>query len=516
MIGLQLVVLTLSTIKRVISKTCYMKIHYCKNILVATISILTTLVLLEVGLWITGATYMQRRSHTTACEQGDIKDAYVILCLGNSWTLGIGAPPGMSYPDHLSRMLKAACKDKYIKVINGGVASLNSAEMLERLQAQITSIKPDLIILRTGQPNTWNENRYSQHLHRENKLGAPLHIVKLSVNDFFYKKSRIYKFIKLLFFQAAQKNKAKHMAMHDTGENAYMLMLSRKSSDDLNDIHEEMLDILYEEFMPKDEYQNAMKLSSAIGLIFSPIASAENPLGIFTETEIKEAIHWHERAIQSAPHLWHSYESLGNIYFYKRDYKKAAEFYMAGINAGRCFSHEDMQYRNLNLSRLRYLYHELRASDHVLKKGIQEFAKDFIGMYPEKADMFLWIYPERLDDSKISSWIESDVKEIVRLIKAENINLIIHNYPPIINEPEDGRTLSNIILRKAAIKLMIPFVDHEILFLELYNQGYDPKDYYQNIAGIRGDHFNEQGYMVMAEYIYNKIIEEGFIMLGNE
>ena len=138
-----------------------------QQIIVFFIGLFTILFLLEVGLRITGFFYNKDMPSVNSGLVSNRGNHYIILCLGNSWTLGIGAPRGQSYPDDLQRKLDKKFYGR-ITVINKGWGNENSSELLYKLEATLSKIKPNMVILQTGQPNWWNFYRYSDYLKREN------------------------------------------------------------------------------------------------------------------------------------------------------------------------------------------------------------------------------------------------------------------------------------------------------------------------------------------------------------
>jgi acyl-CoA thioesterase-1 len=66
-----------------------------------------------------------------------------ILCFGDSLTYGTGASEGMDYPSQMSRMLGR-------EVINAGVAGDTTASALKRLQDDVLSYSPDVVLITLG------------------------------------------------------------------------------------------------------------------------------------------------------------------------------------------------------------------------------------------------------------------------------------------------------------------------------------------------------------------------------
>jgi lysophospholipase L1-like esterase len=81
----------------------------------------------------------ERRSRPGAAE---------ILCVGDSNTYGIGAPPGSSYPDQLQELLAAAGDGR--RVANLGVAGFGSRQIVDRLGAALAGGHPSAVLFLGG------------------------------------------------------------------------------------------------------------------------------------------------------------------------------------------------------------------------------------------------------------------------------------------------------------------------------------------------------------------------------
>ena len=137
-----------------------------QQILTFLMGLFTILMLLEAGLRIVSYSYQNSRAVPDGSVIHKQKNSFVILCLGNSYTFGAGAPWGESYPDQLQRLFNERTGLKKVAVINGGEISENTAELLDKLETRINNTKPDLIILQTGYPDWWNFYKYSSYLRR--------------------------------------------------------------------------------------------------------------------------------------------------------------------------------------------------------------------------------------------------------------------------------------------------------------------------------------------------------------
>ena len=66
-----------------------------------------------------------------------------IICFGDSLTYGTGASPGMDYPSQLSKMIGRP-------VINAGVPGDTTTRALKRLEQDVLSRSPDLVLITLG------------------------------------------------------------------------------------------------------------------------------------------------------------------------------------------------------------------------------------------------------------------------------------------------------------------------------------------------------------------------------
>jgi acyl-CoA thioesterase-1 len=66
-----------------------------------------------------------------------------IICLGNSLTAGTGAPTGMDYPSQLARMIGRP-------VINAGLPGDTTADALARLERDVLSRSPRIVLITLG------------------------------------------------------------------------------------------------------------------------------------------------------------------------------------------------------------------------------------------------------------------------------------------------------------------------------------------------------------------------------
>lgn len=125
------------------------------------------------------------------------KDAYKILCLGDSTTYGLGASDidKFSYPMQLQKILETTSPAKKYVVINKGSPGLNSSQLLNRLSKLLAENRPDLVIIMIGINDSWNlEESSILKFYKQGPLDNVLLYFEILLD-----RIRLYQFFKLLF-----------------------------------------------------------------------------------------------------------------------------------------------------------------------------------------------------------------------------------------------------------------------------------------------------------------------------
>ena len=81
-----------------------------KNVGLVIFGIIIALILSELLLRISGFIY-QGILFSKDAKNGETEETYTILCLGDSFTFGYGAPHGKSYPEQLEQLLNSGKKN---------------------------------------------------------------------------------------------------------------------------------------------------------------------------------------------------------------------------------------------------------------------------------------------------------------------------------------------------------------------------------------------------------------------
>ncbi|MDP8222908.1 MAG: GDSL-type esterase/lipase family protein [Candidatus Lernaella stagnicola] len=128
------------------------RIPLARRLLYLLVLLLLAAALVEGALQLTGWIYLQR-ARTAFGQNSDA----AILCLGDSFTYGIGAGPSQSYPAHLAAELGNTWQ-----VTNGGHPYMDSTSLLAGFSQRLMDAKPQIVVLLIGYNNRFkNPNRPS-------------------------------------------------------------------------------------------------------------------------------------------------------------------------------------------------------------------------------------------------------------------------------------------------------------------------------------------------------------------
>lgn len=103
-----------------------------------------------------------------------------IVCVGDSNTFGVGAPPGRSYPDQLQELLAAAGDPR--RVANLGIPGLSTRQIVDRLEESCRGSSPECVVFLGG----FNDQNRAADLLRTNaaepspgaRIGAALRCLR--------------------------------------------------------------------------------------------------------------------------------------------------------------------------------------------------------------------------------------------------------------------------------------------------------------------------------------------------
>lgn len=427
---------------------------YKQKIIFILLGIITIPVLLEITLTSAGLIYKRYRinNYNKVIES---RDGFVrVLCLGDSFTFGIGAPKGYSYPEQLQKILDNNSNKKYI-VYNMGIGGQNSSQLLKNLEKNIQKFHPDVILIMTGINNDSNFAGSNYFLFKDRSFRTSLYRL-----DAFLSNAKSYRLLKFFLLTIIQRTK------HDG--NMYRGAESFKSQPP-KEISGEVTDILIKK---GEEYKKVAKFYEA-------------------QFKIGLAIDEYKKAIELNPYDDNAYYLLGSIYLHRcQDMDKRARLLLAvdsfkesvRINPSNESVREDLYAAYYRLGENKKAVEELKAIHSLNPKNEMVNALLIYGL------------PAYQDMGVFKMMLVDDLDNIITLLYSKKIRLMLVSYP---------ESWPNDILREVAGRSRIPFINNQSVFEQkLSIRGNRREDFF-----AEDGHCNADGYKIIAENIC-KILDE--------
>ncbi|MCF7907350.1 MAG: hypothetical protein K9L86_00515 [Candidatus Omnitrophica bacterium] len=165
------------------------------KVCISLFSLFFSLIVLEVVLRIIGHVYFSSRptADEIFAEFQNKQGERVILCIGDSYTVGANVGEKNAWPSKLQIMLNEGYGEGKFHVVNSGVCEINSAQVLEILPRYIERYKPEIIIFLVGVANQFNFIGFDREA--ETYLKLPNFVYKL----------RTYKMLRIVALNIRQK-----------------------------------------------------------------------------------------------------------------------------------------------------------------------------------------------------------------------------------------------------------------------------------------------------------------------
>jgi tetratricopeptide (TPR) repeat protein len=424
-----------------------------EKVIVFFVGLTAIILLVEISLRILGFGYSKDAYYDTRLLLDDKQ--YTILCIGDSYTWGAGAPKDMSYPRQLEDLLNLALDDKRIKVINRGKPAQNTTQLIDEIQYDINAIRPNLIILMTGDANKWNFFGYQKYLKRKSLFSV--------LNDQIYR-VRIFKLVKLLCFDIKTRSKSEIFIDNKIMKTTKIYKHSNKNN--------------------KSYYKGSVSRAKNYGISYNDTGWAYKNQG-----EYDKALMCFKEGLKANPADSRNYSAIGWIYIDQGEYDKALKWLKAGIK----MNPVDTNGYN-GIGRI--------YKDQGKYREAIEFFKNSEKFNPELKDFIKMFEAGENINVKIVDWVSDDIEKIIKICKENQVTIMLQDYP---EHAEFSDVFKNI-----ALKHSIFFVDNYQIFREMWNRGFNRNDYF-----VTDGHCNSKGYAIMARNLYDKIIVESIFNTDN-
>ena len=400
-----------------------------EKIIVVIVGIVFAAIVFEIGLFLTTRIYEYRMK--VSVKEKKISDnekelnQQSIICLGNSFTFGLGAHRGKNFPNFLQLICDMEYPDKDILVYNCGLIGHNTRQVLGKLPGFIRKYSPSILIIRGGTPNITNTRGFEYYLQAHGQDN----------NKKFVEPSRMIVFAKMLTLELTKSvAEGYYESLKEKWEK-----LDPVEKKEMNNSRKKYYDVaqkLYDEKKPSIAFENY------VGAVVNSVSKDEVFLEAFNKVQQLR------------------------VYAGKRKYKSAIK--------------------------------------HMIDTSPLAVEQIYI-----------------TDQEAIAQWVEYDIGQMVDIARAKGIHVIIQDYPVLGRNTytifyNTWITRVNEALRKVAKEKNVPFVDNASVFET--RKGRKTKDYVPSPppkTKIKNSHIeyhpDADGYEVMAEIVYDKIKELGWL-----
>jgi lysophospholipase L1-like esterase len=534
-----------------------------KKIFVLILGLFLALVIFEISLRFIGFidTFQGRTDHH---QTSSPQKVFKILTLGNSYTYGSGAPRGMSYSDQLESLLNQKYPHTF-SVINRGVRNVNTSFILENMPLWIKEHKPDAVFIMAGEPNQWNKYGLWNYL----KKNTPSNESTFDFNAEFLRVFKVFRFIELLMNRSESWSAihndhysktfvgVKKETLDEKSLLAYLWIgaLEESATFNISELNESQINEAIETvtiLSTKEKNYLASRILAEIYLY--KLNDSEKALFYFEES-LKQNIRFDYglwRLIQKSLPFFKGddflklnnlnktliskldkkiqYEVLG---IFKNDNylktKNKEEFLKFLIKINRYYPSKTkliLSYCHVASSEypqevLDAIFTNLSVNPLSPSADLLNCANEIIRYRPEYTSYLntkvntlsmksgLSHIKEMLNERiSIEKWIISDLEEMIKLAKLNNIAVVIQNYPPFRNKgPREADRILNNWWSARNKNDSIIFMDINKTLKTKFELERNWEQNYSSQFGPTDNHLNERGYKIIAEEMYPIVLE---------
>ncbi len=423
-----------------------------KSLFLAVISTIVVLLLFELALFLSGELYYASRLKNTV-KIGLDKNIVKILCLGDSFTFGMGARKEYAYPKQLERRLNEnKFENKKYVVFNVGVPGNTSSKLLNHLEEDLQAFSPDIIIVLIG------------------------------MNDRFCIEETNY-------FLFKHKGLINRLLYYLSGTRVYKLFKRFVSTLEIR-VWEDRLKKTYRTDPVCEPFKSREK---GLSVDTAKLKTARKHLELATEKyfnardiKLEPAIEEFQKAVEIMPDNKDGYLGLAQIFIHSDKFDLAIDQLEKAIEIDPC----DKEAWN-KLWLVYYRMGKLSLAQEALKK--------YLYLYPADLPKYLLFLQSGFPDCKnfdaFTDLLSNNLQRIIDIAKRRKVGIILQDYP----------NLPVLIASAIADKNKVIFVQQQLAFSKLAFQENYSRDYF-----VEDGHCNGKGYAVMAENVYQVLRTDFF------
>lgn len=423
-----------------------------KNLFLMIISVMLILCFVESALYLSSRIYYAYRIKSKVTQLKD-KDTIRILCLGDSYTFGMGAHRGYSYPEQLQRLLDKYISGKKFTVYNSGFPGNTSSRLLNRLEEDLQKYEPSILVILIGVNDRFCIEETNYILFKNDGFKNSTYRL-----DYYLSRLRVYKLFKrgwddLMMNWWRKKLLAKY------GSPGMTESLEFKETKPQNTDKEKL-----------EEFNRHIQL----GKIY------------FNErnTQVSLAIEEFRKAIEIMPDNEESYLSLAQVYSHLSNYYSAIQLLEKVVQIN--------PYNQEVFNKLWLAYYH-NGQTTLAQEALQKYLYLNPKYIPTYLAFLKYGFPIIDDFETFGKLLKYNLQKIIDFSRINKITIILQNYP------EDK--LQESIYKRWASENNISFVDNGSVFKQLeLQEDYRFTDYF-----MEDHHCNNKGYFIMAGNVYKAI-----------
>ena len=421
------------------------------NLAVVLCTVLVFFLALELLLRGGGKIYSFCNSSVTEGRcASSLKDPAVqtILCVGDSFTEGVGARKGYGYPEQLEKLLRKGI-NKNIEVVNKGIGGNTSSLLANNLEKEIIKYAPHLVIVMIGVNNRWNYEKSSYfNLYKE-------HIGFLGWLDKNFSDWRVTKLMKIISLRVKSMT-GRNNNQDFSAERIRQILISDVKSGSLS---------AYETGL---NFYSEGKIELARGKYIEALNIDRNNYAARLRLALIDASR--KQYLLARDEMWQAIYTINS---------KAYLYYVNVIFNLLDQLDDDSINRRFELGKLNdYLKADYKGPD---KKRLLRMIRVKLNTYE--------------NDKILTDVINYDFREILKISKRRNVPIILQTYPRYWHH------LFNNAAREISNEYNIALVDNEKFFEEEAKHA-DIGQFFTSDG-----HCNEYGYGIIAENTYKELIE---------
>ncbi|HNQ67676.1 MAG TPA: SGNH/GDSL hydrolase family protein [Bacteroidales bacterium] len=440
---------------------------------------ITAFILIEASLRILG--YFHNKEHILKNYELATNAENMVICLGDSFTEGIGSTNGNTYPEVLERLVNSESLVEY-KVANFGQSGKNTTQIKDEFFRYLDNHTPEMVILMAGSANYWNYYGFEDR----NKFIYQLRTFKLIklIWDELFEKTKSFEYYRTLFYTEDEYLKNRDKFYQSITNDSSVVKLN-ETIDSLNFFCNRDLifnKILYNDTISFDSiFVSELNAELRQWCYIANLVNGQNIDIDCFETKYFRALYYYAKSFMVNKELKKKYLYLSvNEFPYLEDvyYQLLKSYYILPV-----LPKDFDQNRVCIVDSLDYYRFKLGKGN------------DFINIRKTYIEEDLEL---SIETKKINNWVKNDLEDIIIRCHEKGIKVILMTYPFKSDKPFYWPV--NDIIRELSVLYDIKLIDNFEIFIDIEK---DNETYY-----VSDGHCNDRGYRVISNEIYKLLKTE--------